>query len=116
MSEEKYIEDLQSDDFETRKKAIWELGEMGKDAIKAVPALISALNDDEDELHHLATFALEKIGKQSKEAFPELIKAISDKNQRIAGAVERILLKIGRDIEMEENLAIALIEHRCTAS
>jgi len=106
----KHIESLNSSDFEVRKNAIWVLGESGKMAKKAVPALVKLLNDKRDELCYLATFALEKIGKDSKDVFPELIGALNDENIRISNGTMRILRKIGRDPKIAKDMAIVLIQ------
>lgn len=107
---QKYIESLSDKDFEVRKNAIWELGEMGKAAKKAVKTLIKSLNEREDELCYLTIYALEKIGKEAKEVFPELIGALKHENLKISLGVERILGKIGRDAKQVKYVALAVIQ------
>ena len=73
---EKLIKQLQ-DDVEIRHYAIWELVEIGKDA---VPDLIQALQDADSGVCVNVTTALGWIGEGAISAVPTLIQLLQDKN------------------------------------
>ncbi|MBI2926232.1 MAG: HEAT repeat domain-containing protein [Verrucomicrobia bacterium] len=61
---------LKSDDDMTRQNAAGDLGEIGKKAAPAVPALIEALKDKDPVVQRLAAYALGQIG--APEATPAI--------------------------------------------
>jgi len=99
------VEQLQTDDLETRKAALIALGRIG-DA-SAVPAL-SKLLDDDDELVVIAAGALAKIG--DRQAFEALLKLLGHANTTVRQAAIGALNSIGHPdmgAKMEELLVHA---------
>jgi HEAT repeat protein len=69
---------LGAKEAETRRKAAWALGLLGRDAEAAVPALTKALLDDGRFVAAQAAWALGEIGAGAKSAVPELEKLLKD--------------------------------------
>jgi HEAT repeat protein len=86
------VELLGAKEAETRRKAAWALGLLGRDAEAAVPALTKALRDDGRFVAAQATWALGEIGAGARSAVPELEKLLEDpaKRQLAADALRRI--------------------------
>lgn len=86
------IELLSAEDAETRRKAAWALGLLGRDAEAAVPALTKALSDTGRFVATQAAWALGQIGPGAKSAIPELEKLLEDpaKREAAADALKRI--------------------------
>ncbi|NHJ84059.1 MAG: HEAT repeat domain-containing protein [Asgard group archaeon] len=74
------IKNLESkNDKIIRMRAAIALGEMGKKAIEAVPALIVSLKEDESaKVRENAAKALGQIGKDAHEAVPALVNSMMD--------------------------------------
>jgi len=76
-----FVQWLQSQDAGVRSYAASALGEIGKDAKDAAPALIAALKDQDAGVRRSAAAALGKIGKDAKDAAPALIAALKDQDE-----------------------------------
>jgi HEAT repeat protein len=78
---------LKSTEWATRGSAAGALGDLGSDAVDAVPALIEALNrDPHNTVRFGAAAALGKVGPAAKAAVPDLIKALREDT---GGGVQR---------------------------
>ncbi|MDY6823210.1 MAG: HEAT repeat domain-containing protein [Thermodesulfobacteriota bacterium] len=92
---------LESENWMVRRNAANKLAEMGRDASKAVPALILAMLDDSDWRSHYASVriaaarALGAIGFPARAANPALIEMSKSDNYRVRLAAVEALGKIG---------------------
>jgi HEAT repeat protein len=78
------IKDLKNGDRETRRSAAHSLYDMGPTAVKAAPALVTALKEDEYAgVRWLAAEALGKISLNTPEAIGALIQATNDQSDSI---------------------------------
>jgi len=68
---QKHIEALKSPELNVRREAARALGEIGPEAVDAVPELIEALNDEDMDL--IALSALKQIGPAAIAAVPAII-------------------------------------------
>ncbi len=68
-----WIEALSSDSLEVRISAAWSLGEIGEHAVRAIPALLGAINDQNAAVRGNSVEALGKIGPGAASAVPTLI-------------------------------------------
>src|SRR5436189_671311 len=67
------IKELKNSDSDLRRAAARKLGEMGADARKAGPALVTALKSDKDLfVRRFAAQALGEVGAEPKTAVPAL--------------------------------------------
>jgi HEAT repeat protein len=73
----KLLEDKES--VTNRAEAARALGELGPDAVDAVPALAARLADEDDGVRANTASALSSIGPGAKQAVPALLKALNDK-------------------------------------
>ena len=86
---EKLIKQLQ-DDVEIRHYAIWELVEIGKDAVPTLIQLLQDKNAGSDVRANVAT-ALGWIGGGAQDTVPSLIQALQDQDAGVCqGAVEAL--------------------------
>ncbi|MCP4716639.1 MAG: HEAT repeat domain-containing protein [Deltaproteobacteria bacterium] len=74
---ENLIDCLNDKDVIIRNNATKALGDLGPNAISAIPALVSCLDDAKTEVRKNASFALAKIGEP---AIPALIEALKSEN------------------------------------
>lgn len=74
-----YVEQLQSDDAEARRRAAYILGRMNAPADVAVPALAEALSDGQMETRWYAMDALGHFGADAASAVPAIIKSLESK-------------------------------------
>ncbi|QJW95257.1 sigma-70 family RNA polymerase sigma factor [Frigoriglobus tundricola] len=81
------IEKLTSAETSARERAAGQLGELGADAVGAVPALVERLkHDPRNTVRYGAAAALGKIGPMARAAVPDLITALQEDT---GGGVQR---------------------------
>ena len=90
-----WIMDLKGRAPQTRNAAAYEIAGMGPAAVRAVPALIEALDDPSPVVRFPVTVALLEIGPGAKAAVPRLQQMIEEEiNDEIAAAARRALRHI----------------------
>jgi HEAT repeat protein len=90
-----WIIDLKALAPQTRNAAAYEIAGMGPEAVRAVPALIEALDDPSAVVRFPATVALLEIGPAAKAAVPRLQQMIEEEvNDEIAASARRALKHI----------------------
>jgi HEAT repeat protein len=90
-----WIVDLKALAPQTRNAAAYEIAGMGPDAVRAVPALIEALDDPSPVVRFPVTVALLEIGPGAKAAIPRLQQMIDEEiNDEIAASARRALKRI----------------------
>ena len=91
------IAQLESPNWETRRRAAQLLGRMGSQAAPAVPALVIALTDENEHVRHFAAAALGHIGPDAAPAIPALTAALSDEQEPVRAHAAFALGKVGPD-------------------
>jgi HEAT repeat protein len=87
--------DLKGRAPQTRNAAAYEIAGMGPAAVRAVPALIEALDDPSPVVRFPVTVALLEIGPGAKAAVPRLQQMIEEEiNDEIAASARRALKRI----------------------
>ncbi len=99
------ISDLTAGDSEKRAVTAKQLGEMGPEAEKAVPALANALKDNDVVVRANAAWALSEIKRNPKDALPALSEALGDSSWHVRG---RAAVAMGEYGESAQNFASAL--------
>jgi HEAT repeat protein len=90
-----WILDLKALAPQTRNAAAYEIAGMGPDAVRAVPALIEALDDPSPVVRFPVTVALLEIGPGAKAAVPRLQQMVDEEiNDEIAASARRALKRI----------------------
>jgi HEAT repeat protein len=90
-----WIADLKAQAPQTRNAAAYEIAGMGPDAVRAVPALIVALDDSSPAVRFPVTVALGEIGPAAKAAVPRLKQMVDEEiNDEIAASARRALKHI----------------------
>jgi HEAT repeat protein len=90
-----WILDLKALAPQSRNAAAYEIAGMGPEAVRAVPALIEALDDPSPVVRYPVTVALGEIGPGAKAAVPRLQQMIDEEiNDEIAAAARRALRHI----------------------
>jgi HEAT repeat protein len=90
-----WIMDLKALAPQSRNAAAYEIAGMGPDAVRAVPALIEALDDPSPVVRYPVTIALLEIGPAAKAAVPRLQQMIDEEiNDEIAASARRALKRI----------------------
>jgi hypothetical protein len=90
-----WIRDLKAEAPQTRNSAAYEIAGMGLDAVRAVPALIEALDDPSPVVRFPVTVALGEIGPGAKAAIPRLQQMVAEEiNDEIAASARRALKHI----------------------
>jgi HEAT repeat protein len=90
-----WIVDLKALAPQTRNAAAYEIAGMGPDAVRAVPALIEALDDPSPVVRFPVTVALLEIGPAAKAAVPRLQQMMEEEiNDEIAASARRALKRI----------------------
>jgi HEAT repeat protein len=90
-----WIIDLKARAPQTRNAAAYEIAGMGPAAVRAVPALIEALDDPSPVVRFPVTVALLEIGPGAKAAVPRLQQMIEEEiNDEIAASARRALKRI----------------------
>jgi HEAT repeat protein len=93
-----WIIDLKARAPQTRNAAAYEIAGMGPAAVRAVPALIEALDDPSPVVRFPVTVALLEIGPGAKAAVPRLQQMIEEEiNDEIAASARRALRHIDPD-------------------
>ena len=89
------IIDLKALAPQSRNAAAYEIAGMGPEAVRAVPALIEALDDPSPVVRFPVTVALLEIGPAAKAAVPRLQQMIEEEiNDEIAASARRALKHI----------------------
>jgi HEAT repeat protein len=90
-----WIADLKAQSPQTRNAAAYEIAGLGPAAVRAVPALIEALDDPEPVVRFPVTVALGEIGPGAKAAVPRLQQMMAEEiNDEIAASARRALRHI----------------------
>jgi HEAT repeat protein len=90
------VKQLKDPSADVRRAAAKSLGEMGADAMPAVPALIKALKDDKDMfVRRFSAQSLGELGPDAKSAIKELTNAMKDPKKEVAEAATSALSKMG---------------------
>jgi HEAT repeat protein len=90
-----WIMDLKALAPQSRNAAAYEIAGMGPDAVRAVPALIEALDDPSPVVRYPVTIALLEIGPAAKAAVPRLQQMMEEEiNDEIAASARRALKRI----------------------
>jgi HEAT repeat protein len=83
------IRELQDPDPEVRREAAGALGEMGDDAVAAIPALLQALKDPAQEVAEQAGTSLMHLGRESEAAVPLLVRAwLTEEDDHVLGELD----------------------------
>jgi HEAT repeat protein len=86
----KLIEALHSEDKQTRRDAVVDLGRRGESARESVPELIKLIDDADQQISKNAISALGGIGPAASESIPALIDALDSRKVRGGRASGRI--------------------------
>ena len=86
---------LKDKNVDSRIRAAWTLGRIGRDAKRAVPELIEALSDENPIVRLYVAEALGKIGVPKKDIVPALINALHDKEAMVRISVAEALWNTG---------------------
>jgi HEAT repeat protein len=90
-----WIMDLKALAPQSRNAAAYEIAGMGPDAVRAVPALIKALDDPSPVVRYPVTIALLEIGPAAKAAVPRLQQMMEEEiNDEVAASARRALKRI----------------------
>ena len=90
-----WIAELKAPAPQTRNAAAYEIAGMGPEAVRAVPALIEALDDPSPAVRFPVTVALGEIGPGAKAAVPHLQQMAEEEiNDEIAASARRALRRI----------------------
>jgi HEAT repeat protein len=90
-----WIKDLKALAPQSRNAAAYEIAGMGPAAVRAVPALIEALDDPSPVVRFPVTVALGEIGPGAKAAIPRLQQMMEEEiNDEIAASARRALKRI----------------------
>lgn len=91
-----WVQALQSPDARSRKKAAFELGNVGPSDPVALPALLASLEDRDPVVRREAVLALVKHGPAASEAVPRLVKLRqSDRDPRVRSYASQAIDKLG---------------------
>jgi HEAT repeat protein len=80
------MQNLKSDNAETRQNACVELAKAGESGAPAVQALIPLLKDADPLVRRLAAYALGQIGPKAKAAIPALKELLNDTERDVVTA------------------------------
>jgi HEAT repeat protein len=90
-----WIKDLKALAPQSRNAAAYEIASMGPEAVRAVPALIEALDDPSPVVRFPVTVALGEIGPGAKAAVPRLRQMVEEEiNDEIAASARRAIRRI----------------------
>jgi HEAT repeat protein len=90
---EELVTRLKHPDQAVRLHAAAALGQMGRKARKAVPALAEALQDVDAHVRRMAALALGDVGPEAAAAVPALVEALNDSH---AAVRRRAVVALGR--------------------
>ena len=88
---------LQDGSSEERMKAAMALGDAGRDARLALPALLEALKDEDEKVRNLVLDALDQVGEPAKDDFPILSLALRDEDPDVRAYATSLLALMGED-------------------
>lgn len=74
-----YIERLEDEDPEVRRRAVYALGKIGRSSPRVLESLESALEDGQMEVRWYAVDALGRLGPEAAEAVPAIVKSLQSK-------------------------------------
>ena len=89
-----WLDELKKPAPKARKKAVRELGHIGKADPAAIPAVIAALKDPDAMVRSEAALALLNLGPDAAEAIPALQEATRDKNPTVREYAQKALERI----------------------
>ena len=89
-----WLEEAKKPGAKSRKKAIRELGHIGKADPAAIPAVIAALKDPDATVRTEAALSLLNLGPDAADAVPALTEATRDPDIRVRESAEKALVKI----------------------
>ena len=89
-----WLDEAKKPGAKARKKAVRELGHVGKADPAAIPAVIAALKDPDATVRAEAALALLNLGPDAAEAVPALTEATRDKDATVRDHAEKALVKI----------------------
>jgi HEAT repeat protein len=93
-----WVEALQSPDAATRKQAVSKLGNVGRAAPEAFPAVLGALKDRDAGVRREAILAVMKNGPDAQEAVPLLTEMQThDRDTQVRAYAARALASIRHD-------------------
>jgi HEAT repeat protein len=92
---EEYLQDLESEDLQTRLKSLDKLGKLGDVSPTAVDRVTSLLGDDNWKVRAGAARSLGNMGYQAEAAIPNLIEALDDKTTSVRSAAAVALNSLG---------------------
>jgi HEAT repeat protein len=85
---------IRDEDARVRQLAAQAIGEIGPNAVSAVPALITLLADADEGSRNSACIALSGIGPAAKDALPALRAALADSAQSVRRFAQRAIDRI----------------------
>ena len=88
------ISAIRDEDARVRQLAAQAIGEIGPNAVSAVPALITLLADADEGSRNTACIALSGIGPAAKDALPALRAALADSAQSVRRFAQRAIERI----------------------
>ena len=89
-----WLDELRSPDPKARKKAVRELGHVGKADPAAIPAVTGALKDPDPQVRAEAALALLNLGPAAAEAVPALEEVRNDSDPAVRSYVHKALERI----------------------
>jgi HEAT repeat protein len=89
-----WLDELKKPDPKARKKAVKELGHVGKADPEAIPAVTAALRDADAGVRAEAALALLNLGPDAAEAEPALTEATRDKDPKVREYATKALERV----------------------
>src|SRR5690242_5770948 len=89
-----WLDELKKPEAKARKKAVKELGHVGKADPAAIPAVTAALKDADAGVRAEAALALLNLGPDAAEAEPALAEALKDRDRKVREYAAQALEKI----------------------
>jgi HEAT repeat protein len=90
-----WLDELKNQDAKARKKAVKELGHIGRADPAAIPAVAESLKDLNPGVRMEAALALFNLGEDARDAIPALSQAAGDKDPKVRQYVARALAQLG---------------------
>ena len=92
-----WLEEMKKPSPKARKKAVKELGHVGKADPSAIPAVINALKDADAGVRAEAALALLNLGTDAADAAPALAEATKDRDPKVRTYADKALEKVRGD-------------------
>ena len=89
-----WLEELKKSEPKARKKAVKELGHVGKSDPTAIPAVIAALKDADSGVRTEAALALLNLGPDAADAADALVDATRDRDPKVRDIATKALERI----------------------